>query len=249
MKPQRSIERWTAPQECCDAAWESAYVRFETPEEEIRKFMSRLRGFGVERWSRDLQIVEIFCGRGSGLEAWRRLGFRQLEGVDISEALLTRYAGAAQLYVGDCRRLQFQDASRDVVCVQGGMHHLPTLPEDLLATVAEVWRVLRPGGRFIVVEPWSTPFLALVHGMCRQSTLRAAWRKIDALACMIEREQKTYFNWLSRPETILNELQRDFETEVTRTAWGKLSWMGRKPGGAVIAVGQAGKEMQSTTEK
>jgi ubiquinone/menaquinone biosynthesis C-methylase UbiE len=248
MKAGGSIERWTAPQECCDAVWESAYARFETPEVEIRKFLSRLRGFGVERWNRDLQVVEIFCGRGSGLEAWRRLGFQRLEGVDISETLLSRYTGAAQLYVGDCRRLQFPDASRDVVCVQGGMHHLPVLPEDLRATVAEVWRVLRPGGRFIVVEPWGTPFLTLVHGLCRQPALRAVSGKIDALADMIEREQKTYFNWLSRPEEILGVLRRDFHTELTRTAWGKLSWLGRKPGGAV-AVGKAGEKMQATTKE
>ena len=40
------------------------------------------------------------------------------------------------------------DASRDVACVQGGLHHLSALPEDLESTVAEVSRVLRVGGRF-----------------------------------------------------------------------------------------------------
>jgi ubiquinone/menaquinone biosynthesis C-methylase UbiE len=188
-----------------------------------------LRSFGVEAWPRSLEVVEIFCGRGSGIEAWRRLGFERVEGVDISENLLLQHEGAARLYVGDCRRLGLPDASRDVICVQGGLHHLPALPEDLRATVAEVWRVLRPGGRFLVVEPWATPFLTAVHAACRSRALRRASVKLDALACMIEHEREGYFNWLSRPEEISAVLTGRFETERRRTAWGKLAWIGRKP--------------------
>lgn len=229
MKNPRVAAYWTEPRECCDAAWEAAYGRFETPDEERRKFARRLRRFGVEAWPRTLEIVEIFCGRGSGLEAWRRLGFSRLEGVDISENLLAQHGGDARLYVGDCRRLGFADESRDVICVQGGLHHLPVLPEDLTATVAEAWRVLRPGGRLVVVEPWTTPFLTAIHAACRSRTLRRASRKLDALACMIDHERESYFNWLSRPAEIMAGLTARFRPEVSRTAWGKLSWLGRKP--------------------
>lgn len=231
MKNSRVAEYWTESRECCNAAWEAAYGRFETPDEERRKFERRLRSFGVETWPRALDVVEIFCGRGNGLEAWRRLGFCRLEGVDISESLLAQYQGDARLYVGDCRRLGFADASRDVVCVQGGLHHLPALPEDLSATVAEVWRVLRPGGRFLVVEPWATPFLRVVHAACRSRALGRVSGKLAALACMIDHERSGYFNWLSRPREILAVLTARFQPEIRRTAWGKLSWMGRKPAG------------------
>ena len=33
-------------------AWEQAYLRFETPDEEIRKFMRRLKTLGAAGWSR-----------------------------------------------------------------------------------------------------------------------------------------------------------------------------------------------------
>lgn len=231
MKNPRIADYWTEPRLCCDEAWEAAYSRFETRAEETQKFERRLQGFGVEAWPRSLEVVEIFCGRGSGIEAWQRLGFAQVEGVDISENLLLQYEGAARLYVGDCRNLGLADASRDVICVQGGLHHLPVLPDDLEATVAEVWRVLRPGGRFLVVEPWVTPFLTAVHAACRSCALRRVSVRLDALAGMIEREREEYFNWLARPEEILARLTGRFETEHRRIALGKFSWIGRKPAG------------------
>ncbi|MEO7797868.1 MAG: class I SAM-dependent methyltransferase [Opitutaceae bacterium] len=229
MNQHRVVEHWVGSRECCDPAWEAAYARFETPEQEIAKFVRRLRGFGVETWNRDLTVVEIFCGRGSGLEAWRELGFRQLEGVDISESLLRQYRGEARLYLGDCRQLKFPDASRDVICVQGGLHHLPALPEDLRSTVEEVRRILKPGGRFVVVEPWPTPFLHLVHAACGQAWVRASSTKFEALSCMIEHERETYFNWLGKSREQWEVLSKGFQTETKRTSWGKLSWVGRKP--------------------
>jgi ubiquinone/menaquinone biosynthesis C-methylase UbiE len=173
----------------------------------------------------------LFCGRGSGLEAWRQLGFDRLEGVDISENLLRSYTGKARLYLGDCRRLELPDASRDIICVQGGLHHLAALPEDLRSTTAEIRRVLKPGGRFLVVEPWETPFLDFVHWACRMPWLRRLSSKIDIMARVIDRESRTYFNWLSRPEEILAVLADGFQTERRRLAWGKLFWLGRKSAG------------------
>ena len=168
------------------------------------------------------------AGGGGGLDAWRSLGFGKLEGVDISATLLQAHKGQARLYVGDCRRLEFPDASRDVVCVQGGLHHLAALPEDLEATIAEARRVLRPGGRLVAVEPWMTPFLATVHAVCGLGWARWTSPKIAALADMIEHERETYFNWLGRGPEILGVLTRNFATEQKRIAWGKLAWLGRK---------------------
>src|SRR6202140_4136078 len=134
--------------------WETAYLRFETPEEEIRKFTERLRKMGVSEWPRESNVVELFWGRGNGLHALARLGFRSLEGVDLSPRLLAEYTGEARCTAGDCRELPFADRSKDAAIVQGGLHHLPVLPDDLESVFAELRRVLRPGGRGGLVEPW-----------------------------------------------------------------------------------------------
>src|SRR5438477_12963424 len=80
--------------------WEAAYLRFETPEQEIQKFLRRLQKLGASQWPRDAQIVELFCGRGNGLQALHRLGFNHLEGVDLSPRLLAQYEGSASCTVG-----------------------------------------------------------------------------------------------------------------------------------------------------
>ncbi|PYM13540.1 MAG: class I SAM-dependent methyltransferase, partial [Verrucomicrobia bacterium] len=150
-----------------------------------------------------------------------------LSGVDLSETLLRTFDGQARLYLGDCRELKLSDRSIDAVVVQGGLHHLPNLPDDLEKTLREVRRVLRPEGRFVVVEPWKTTFLRVVHGVCNLSIARRVWAKMDALATMIDRERATYERWLGQPDQILQLLRTHFEPERQSTAWGKLSFVGR----------------------
>jgi SAM-dependent methyltransferase len=209
-------------------AWAAAYRRFETPEEEIAKFLRRLRAFGASTWPRDAKIVEIFCGRGNGLRALERLGFAHLEGIDLSPELLADYTGPARTVAADCRELPLETHSRDVIIVQGGLHHLNTSSSDDLERVfAEVRRVLKPDGRFVVVEPWLTPFLQFVHAVAHNPVSRRMSNKLDALHTMIEHERETYDLWLRQPRMILDLLNKHFQPQVTRRAWGKLMFMGR----------------------
>lgn len=209
-------------------AWEAAYLRFETPEKEIRKFVRRLHGLGAAGWSREARIVELFCGRGNGLRALGQLGFSRVEGIDLSPALVARYEGPGKLLVGDCRQLPFEDRSKDILIVQGGLHHLPTLPNDLEATLQEAKRVLAPGGLFCAVEPWLTPFLRLAHAVCANSVARKFSAKIDALATMIQHERRTYEQWLGQPRSIQEFLDRFFPPQMISVRWGKIHYVGRK---------------------
>jgi ubiquinone/menaquinone biosynthesis C-methylase UbiE len=210
--------------------WEAAHLRFETPEEELRKFTERLRRMGVSEWPRESDVVELFCGRGNGMHALARLGFRSIEGVDLSPRLLAEYTGEARCTAGDCRELPFTDKSKDAAIVQGGLHHLPVLPDDLERVFAELRRVLRPGGRVVFVEPWLTPFLRFVHAVARNPLARRASVKLDALAEMIENERASYENWLGRPREISQLTRRYFQPEHESFAWGKWNFVGRLRG-------------------
>ena len=210
-----------------DDPWEAAYVRFETPEEEIRKFVRRLQKLGTTQLPRDARVVELFCGRGNGLHALASLGFTQLEGDDLSARLVALYRGTAKCYVADCRHLPFPDQSRDVVIVQGGLHHLPTLPDSLEQTLREMHRVLRKEGRLVAVEPWLTPFLKLVHWVSDRRLVRRWSGKVDALATMIEYERDTYVQWLSQPELVSSLFRRYFSPVHESFAWGKCYFVGR----------------------
>lgn len=213
-------------QVCCDPEWEAAYERFETPEEEITKFLGRLGRFGLDRADKQSRVIELFCGRGGGLVALERLGFQRLEGVDLSESLLLRYQGPARLHLADCRSMPLEEGGYDIAIVQGGLHHLPSLPDDFEAVLMQVRKLLRPSGRFYVVEPWMTPFLRFAHAVTDRPLVRRFYAKGDALATMTEHERTTYEQWLGMPETLIGVLERHFEPISKRIGWGKLMFVG-----------------------
>ena len=221
------VGSWCESATCCDPEWEAAYRRFETPDEEIRKFRRRLLRLGAKEWPRDARILELCCGRGNGLRALTSLGFTSLMGVDLSAELMSEYDGPARLFVGDCRDLHLPSDSIDIVIVQGGLHHLQGLPNDLAMTLAEVRRVLHRSGRFVVVEPWLTPFLRMVHTICDAPRARRLSARVDALATMIECERSTYHAWLARKSEIAGLLRQHFSATLWVATFGKLLFVGR----------------------
>jgi len=201
-------------------------MRFETPGEETRKFLGRLQKLGANNWPRHAEILELFCGRGNGLQALQRMGFDRVEGMDLSSALLAQYQGPARTHLGDCRQLPFPERSKDVVIVQGGLHHLSTLPDDLEQVFMEVQRVLRKGGRVVIVEPWLTPFLKMVHWIAAKQVARRCSVKLDAAQTMIEHERRTYEQWLREPGLILTLARARFSPVYESFTWGKWNFVG-----------------------
>jgi ubiquinone/menaquinone biosynthesis C-methylase UbiE len=187
-----------------------------------------LNRIGAGSWPRDAEILELFCGRGNGLQALDRLGFNRVQGVDSSSSLIAQYKGSAQLFVADCRHLPFVTRSKDIVIIQGGLHHLKTLPYDLEQTLSEAARVLRDTGLFIAIEPWLTPFLIFVHRICECGIARRMVPKIDALATMIEHERDTYAQWLRQPQTIQRIFDRLFLPVSSSIRFGKHVYVGHK---------------------
>ena len=206
-------------------AWEAAYRRFESPTAELRKFSRRLSRAGASAWSTSSRILELFSGRGGGVEALRGLGFRHVTAIDLSPTLLATSARPAIL--ADCRALPCASRTQDVVVIQGGLHHLPQFPGDLELTLQESSRVLSPEGRIVIVEPWMTPFLRFVHLLCSLPPARRLSAKIDALATMIEHERSTYEQWLSNHVFIESLLIKWFLPERWRVGFGKLLFVGR----------------------
>jgi len=207
--------------------WEAAYRRFETPDQEIAKFISRLLAAGASDWPRHSRIAELFCGRGNGLHALHRLGFTDIEGLDRSAELVADYRGPGRCLVADCLALPLPADSKDIVIVQGGLHHL-LFPADLQGALREARRVLRPGGIFLAVEPWLTPFLRAAHLACGSSLARGLSPKVDALAAMIQLERSTYEEWLRQPLLIQGLFRHFFREEHCRLAAGKIMFVGRK---------------------
>ena len=99
--------------------------------------------------------------------ALERLGFTHLHGVDLSPRLVRLYGGRGHCVVADCRSLPFRSGSQDVAIVQGGLHHLPDVRADLPLVIAEVQRVLKPGGRLRRRRAVADAVPARVHAAAR----------------------------------------------------------------------------------
>ena len=102
-----------------------------------------------------LDVADVGCGEGYlTLEAARWA--RSVIGIDRSDEVLERARALAarrritnvQWKKGDLARLPLRDASIDVTLLSQSLHHAAD-PEDALA---EAVRVLRPGGRVLVLD-------------------------------------------------------------------------------------------------
>jgi ubiquinone/menaquinone biosynthesis C-methylase UbiE len=106
------------------------------------------------------RIADLGCGSGVFTNLLHELGFCPI-GLDISPKLIAlgrkKYAGV-EFLEGDAEHLPFPSASLDGVLLSGLVHHFP----DPSHCVAEVFRVLKPGGAFVAFDPnRMNPFMYL----------------------------------------------------------------------------------------
>ncbi|PXY22866.1 class I SAM-dependent methyltransferase [Prauserella muralis] len=99
------------------------------------------------------EVLEVALGTGLNLP-WYPAEVR-LTGIDLSPAMLeharrraTELGRAVDARVGDAHGLEFADASFDTVVAT---FSLCAIPDDR-AAVAEMWRVLRPGGLLVLAD-------------------------------------------------------------------------------------------------
>jgi SAM-dependent methyltransferase len=105
--------------------------------------------------SQEAVILDLGCGYGRLLLTLKHLGYRNLNGVDVSDEQV-RLAGELGLpcVVRDDALSYLQgipEGEVDVVFALDVLEHIPK--ESLLDLVSAVYRVLKPGGRFLIHVP------------------------------------------------------------------------------------------------
>lgn len=99
----------------------------------------------------DERVLDFGCGRGIFTHLF---GAQSYVGIDMTPSFV-RYARRRhpkhEYAFMDGTRLGFRDAAFDAVLVVGVLHHLDD--DTAVAALREVRRVLRPGGRALLLEP------------------------------------------------------------------------------------------------
>ena len=139
-------------------------TKFSDAEMGSREFFERVEAHRYEKeWhipaaanftaTSGLKVLEIGCGIGTDGAQFARAG-ADYTGIDLTDAAIElarkRFAVSGlrgNFLVSDAESLDFPDDSVDLIYSHGVLHHTPNIE----AAVAEIHRVLRPGGRALVM--------------------------------------------------------------------------------------------------
>lgn len=145
------FDRWARTY---DRSWLNELVFYPT----VRICLEELTRWQQARGGGPFRLLDVGCGTGLLLRLLAgRADAAQLAGLDYSPEMLRRLTAAAAdvpggdrilAVQGDAERLPFADASFDLVTCCNSFHHYPHQE----AAVAGFHRVLRPGGRLILVD-------------------------------------------------------------------------------------------------
>lgn len=179
---------------------------------------NRLHSFGRDQaWRRGAvrlarvtetdDVLDVACGTGDLAEAFADGGAATVTGLDFSEGMLelaerkarlrSRDGQATPIYVhGDATALAFDDASFDVVSIAFGLRNV----DEPARALAEFHRVLRPGGRAVILE-FAEPRFPPARAICRFYThVVMPWT-----ATLIARDRSGAYRYLPRSvETFLD---------------------------------------------
>jgi ubiquinone/menaquinone biosynthesis C-methylase UbiE len=155
-------EYYTNEQRASDAYFTEIDERRYATHYHLRELFSSLQGSHG-------RLLEVGCGIGVDSVQLARCGF-QVTAVDLTENALevaTKLAATRRVSIdfqlGNAEGLPFPDESFDAVYSFGVLHHTP----DIERSVAEVHRVLRPGGTASVMLYHRWSLVNLVHRVLR----------------------------------------------------------------------------------
>lgn len=132
-------------------------------------FLNRFLSVGIDvRWRKKAilrlktlkpqKILDVASGTGDvAIMTAKLLNPKKIVGIDISEGMLQvgkekinkeKLSHIIELQIGDSEKLNFEDNIFDAITVAFGVRNFQNLEKG----IAEMYRVLRPGGKLIVLE-------------------------------------------------------------------------------------------------
>jgi SAM-dependent methyltransferase len=164
----------------------------------------RLAILGVSALPRHTRLLDIGTGDGNLFTTLEAEGFSKVWGLEYQPELIAGHPSKRRVVVASATHVPFSTGSMSAVIVMDVLHHL--IPAQLPLSLAEMRRVLRPGGLLFVCEPASTLFRKLMTVLL-MSPLSSLSRFARDKKIMVEEERATLDPWLkdehSVPERIV----------------------------------------------
>lgn len=170
-----------------DKVYEAAYHELE---DSLWWFVGRrdILSLFLKDVSPESNILEIGCASGAFLKMLEVKGFKNVQGIDISETAINqaKRRGLHKVQIADGQRLPFADNSFDIAIASDVLEHI----EDDGQTLEEWRRILRPGGKLLVFVPahpylWSSHDEANLH--VRRYTKNMLQKRIKEAGLEVQR--------------------------------------------------------------
>ena len=149
-----------------DRAYRLRLARYPALAATVADFV-RARTVGGAPGAAPVRLLDVGVGRGRSLRYVEPLGVAEAvrwHGIDLDPRLAQRlhHAAAWRAVLADAARgLPFRDATFDIVLAEQVLEHL----DDPAAALAEIARVLRPGGLLVAGVPTFPPGIAALRDL------------------------------------------------------------------------------------
>ncbi|QRP47613.1 ubiquinone/menaquinone biosynthesis methyltransferase [Amycolatopsis sp. FDAARGOS 1241] len=171
------------------------------------------------------RVLDVACGTGTSSRALSRSGV-EVVGCDFSPGMLAvarRRVPSLKFVPGDALDLPFPDGAFDAATISFGLRNV----HDRVRALAEMHRVVRPGGRVVVAE-YSHPASALT-----QAAFQAYLRKAAPHIARVLSTNAPAYGYLA--DSILAwPTQPELAADLQRAGWTRVEW--RDLTGGVVAL-------------
>jgi demethylmenaquinone methyltransferase/2-methoxy-6-polyprenyl-1,4-benzoquinol methylase len=210
--------------------------------------LNHLLSFGIDRYwrkkgilslksLRPKKLLDIATGTGDlALQAYRLLQPQAIAGIDISEGMMQiGRQKAAELGLSDvitfekhdCRQLGMEPDSFDAAMVAFGVRNFGDLDKSL----QEILRVLRPGGKLMILELSSPEYFPMkpLYRLYSQTIIPLVGRMVS--------KNKTAYRYLPRSVAAFPQ-NREMQTILEKNGFGNVCYQKLTGGICTMYVGE-----------